>query len=159
MAIWQWRWKCVYTIVLLSLSFISNENHTQVWEWRPNWVKLGSSSGSNWSLYPAGTLLTMASVITCLSDFFSPTVSLIRSIARVQFGTRATQTRVSDWQQFFFVFVQLLSRIMNRDIFDGINLLQIVVKTLLKETMNAFLCIYSCSYSTLIQRLKAGSAI
>lgn len=48
---------------------------------------------------------------------------------------------------------------MNRDIFDGINLLQIVVKTLLKETMNAFLCIYSCSYSTLIQRLKAGSAI
>lgn len=48
---------------------------------------------------------------------------------------------------------------MNRDIFDEINLLQIVVKTLLKETMNAFLCIYSCSYSTLIQRLKAGSAI
>lgn len=102
----------------------------------------------------------MASVITCLSDFFfSPTVSLIRSIARVQFGTHATHTRVSYWQQFFCVFVQLLSRIMNRDIFDEINLLQIMVKTLLKETMNAFLCIYSCSYSTLIQRLKAGSAI
>lgn len=29
----------------------------------------------------------------------------------------------------------------------------------LKETMDAFLCIYSCSYSTSIQRLKAVSAI
>lgn len=32
-------------------------------------------------------------------------------------------------------------------------------KSGLKETMDAFLCIYSCSYSTSIQRLKAVSAI
>lgn len=42
---------------------------------------------------------------------------------------------------------------------DEMRLLQVMSETLLKETMDAILCIYSCSYSTLIQRLKAGSVI
>lgn len=92
---------CIPSFCCLSLSSVMKTTHR---------FENGGQTGSSWAplLVPTDpftqqALCSMASVITCLSDFFFPTVSLIRSIARVQFGTRATQTRVSDWQQFFCV--------------------------------------------------------